>query len=51
MPIRKDLLMNDHDAMLEIQQLMDGEVWTADTLDAIAAILQRAGYRVRGRED
>lgn len=43
--------MNDSDAMLAIQELMDGVEWTMDTLDAIADILRKAGYRVRDLED
>lgn len=39
--------MNDNEALLEIQELMDGVEWTPSTLDEIANILQQAGYRVR----
>jgi hypothetical protein len=39
--------MNDHDAMLAIQELMDGVEWSPDTLDAIAQIMVAAGYRLR----
>jgi hypothetical protein len=39
--------MTDHEAMLLIQQLLDGVEWTPDTLDSIAEILLSAGYRVR----
>jgi hypothetical protein len=38
--------MTDHDAMLAIQELLDGIEWTPSTLDSIAAILRRAGYRI-----
>jgi hypothetical protein len=33
--------MNDHEAMLAIQQELDGEEWTADTLECIAEIYSR----------
>jgi hypothetical protein len=38
--------MDDHEALLAIQKLMDGVVWSPDTLDAIASILERAGYEI-----
>jgi hypothetical protein len=37
----------DHDAMLAIQQLLDGAEWSADTLGEIATILTEAGYPIR----
>jgi hypothetical protein len=43
--------MSDHEAMLAIQELMDGTEWNADTLEAIAEIMVRAGYRIRDLED
>lgn len=43
--------MSDHDAMLAIQQELDGVEWTADTHERIAEILQQAGYRVRDLDD
>jgi hypothetical protein len=43
--------MFDHEAMLEIQQVLDGVEWTADTLDCIARILLQAGYRIRDLDD
>jgi hypothetical protein len=39
--------MTDHEAMLAIQELLDGQIWTAEVLEEIAAVLQQAGYRVR----
>lgn len=39
--------MQASDALLAIQELMDGVEWTPDTLDQIADILRDAGYRVR----
>ena len=39
--------MNDHEALLAIQELMDGVEWSPDTLDEIAAVMRRAGYRIR----
>ena len=44
-------LMNDHQAMLAIQQELDGVEWTPDTLERIAEILQQAGYRIRDLDD
>jgi hypothetical protein len=41
----------DHDAMLAIQELLDGVEWSPNTLDEIAAIMWRAGYRIRDAED
>lgn len=35
-------------ALSAIQQLMDGEEWSPDTLEDIAEILQQAGFGVRG---
>jgi hypothetical protein len=43
--------MIDHEAMLAIQQELDGVEWTADTLERIAEILHEAGYRVRDLDD
>jgi hypothetical protein len=43
--------MNDHQAMLAIQQELDGVEWTAETLERVAEILQHAGYRVRDLDD
>lgn len=37
---------SDHQALLDIQELMDGVNWSPDTLEAIAEILEGAGYRV-----
>jgi len=41
----------DHEAMLAIQELLDGTEWSADTLDRIAAIVIAAGYRIRDLND
>jgi hypothetical protein len=43
--------MIDHEAMLAIQQELDGVEWTADTLERIAEILHQAGYRIRDLDD
>lgn len=37
----------DHDALLAIQDVMDGTAWDADTLETIATILIKAGYSIR----
>jgi hypothetical protein len=38
--------VKDHAAMLQIQFLLSGEEWSADTLDNIAEILRHAGYTI-----
>ena len=43
--------MNDHEAMLAIQELMDGTEWTVGTIDGVAAIMRAAGYRLRHMDD
>lgn len=43
--------MNDHELILEIQGLMDGVEWTPETLERIAELLRRSGYRVRDLDD
>lgn len=43
--------MNDHDAMLAIQELLDGTEWSADTLEAIADVMLKAGYRIRDLDE
>lgn len=43
--------MNADDALLAIQAIMDGEAWSPDTLDRIAAILREAGYPIRDLDD
>lgn len=42
---------SDHQALLDIQELMDGVNWSPDTLSAIADVLENAGYRVRDTEE
>lgn len=43
--------MNDHDLLLAIQELLDGQEWTADTLGEIAEMMKASGYRIRDLED
>jgi hypothetical protein len=43
--------MTDSEAMLAIQELLDGVAWTADLGPEIAAIMVQAGYRIRDRDD
>lgn len=38
--------MNADDALLAIQELMDGVTWTPDTVSNIADIMRKAGYRI-----
>jgi len=49
--MKKETNMNDHDAMLAIQEQLDGTEWTPDTLEEIARIMIAAGYVIRGRRD
>lgn len=41
--------MNATDALLAIQDLMDGVAWTPDTLESIADIMRSAGYPIEPR--
>lgn len=43
--------MTPEEALLRIQELLDGVEWTPDTLEAIAVVVQAAGYRVRDLND
>ncbi len=43
--------MTPDEALLAIQQEMDGVEWTPDTLDRIAEIMVKAGYRIRDLND
>lgn len=43
--------MDDHEIVLEIQQLLDGTEWQASLLEDIARLLTDAGYRVRDIEE
>ena len=43
--------MTPNDALLRIQELMDGVEWTPDTLDEIARVMRRADYRIRDLND
>lgn len=38
-------------ALLEIQTELDGVEWTPDTLERVAAIMVKAGYRIRDLDD
>lgn len=41
----------DHNSMRQIQALMDGSEWDADTLDRIAEIMRWAGYPIANAPD
>lgn len=43
--------LDNKDALLEIQELLDGVEWNSDTCDAIAQVMDRAGYRIRDLDD
>lgn len=38
--------MNADAALLAIQELLDGVIWTPETLNNIADVMRAAGYRV-----
>lgn len=38
--------MSDHEIVLAIQELLDGQEWTDDTLEIIAMLLVNNGYQV-----
>lgn len=44
-------MLTSKKALASIAAIMSGEEWNADTLDAIAVILELAGYDVRDSED
>lgn len=39
------------EALLAIEELLDGTVWGPDTLNEIAQIMEQAGYRIRDRKE
>lgn len=43
--------MEDHEILLQIQELLDGVEWTPETLDEVAKLLNDNGYRVRDLDD
>jgi hypothetical protein len=45
--------MPDHEIMvlIQIQRLLNGTEWNADTLDAIATLLNENGYPVRDLDE
>lgn len=43
--------MDDHEMILRIQELLDGQMWAADTLEEIASLLVDNGYRIRDLND
>lgn len=51
LPRLKEGAMTASDALLRIQELMDGVEWTPDTLQEIAEVLEQAGYRIRDTEE
>lgn len=46
----EDLPVNDNEALLAIQELIDGVEWTS-TLGELTNIVRKAGYRVLDTED
>lgn len=43
--------MNAEEALLAIQEQLDGVEWSSQTLEEIASIMTRAGYRIRDMND
>jgi hypothetical protein len=43
--------LTDHEAMLAIQQVLDGTEWNSDTFEAIAQIVTDAGHAIRDMND
>jgi hypothetical protein len=43
--------MDDHQALLAIQKLMDRVEWSPDTLDRIGEIMEEGGYRIRDLDE
>jgi hypothetical protein len=43
--------MDAAELLLAIQELLDGVEWSADTLDAIAQLMTKGGYRIRDLND
>lgn len=43
--------MKPEEALLAIQELMDGVEWTPDTLEEIKQVMVAAGYRIRDLDD
>jgi hypothetical protein len=48
---RGERTMSDHDAMLAIQECLDGTEWNSNTLEEVAAIMTAAGYKIRDLDD
>lgn len=42
--MNNEQVKTEHDAMLRIQELLDGVEWSPDTLDEIATVMRAAGY-------
>lgn len=43
--------MNDQELLLAIQQELDGTEWNSDTLERIATMMIKSGYRIRDVDD
>jgi hypothetical protein len=41
----------NNEAVSAVREVLDGEEWTADTLDCSLAILMQAGYQIRDLND
>lgn len=43
--------MSPEDALLSIQEAMDGVEWTPETLEHIAGVMEQAGYHIRDTKE
>lgn len=42
--------MKAEDALLEIQEIMSGVIWTPETLAKVAEVMEKAGYKIEDTE-
>ena len=49
--VRDVMRDTDHDAMLKIQELLDGVEWQTITIEHVAEVMINAGYRIRDLND
>ena len=43
--------MGEHDLLLAIQERLDGVEWSSQTLEEIADLMVKSGYRIRDLDD
>lgn len=49
--LRTGMLDAPEDGLAEVYKILNGESWSADHLDAIAALLRRNGFVIHGPEE